>query len=158
MIIWPNSTRMFPGWSPTKIVQMVLIGCICRSRGQKIGLKIAIFKNLVWNYKAHSFQNWYIASSRSSLPLFDYNNIIASPWPLTFSSGIDLGPFGPSCLWFVTLFENCILKTYFLTLRPTYATNQNHLNNLGRGPPRDLFCRVWFKRRSRLKFSLYNSI
>ena len=40
-------------------------------------------------------------------------------------------------------FENCILKTYFLTPWPTYATNQNHLNNFGRGPPRDHSCRVW---------------
>jgi len=30
-------------WSPRKIVQTVLIGCICRSRGQKIGLQNAIF-------------------------------------------------------------------------------------------------------------------
>jgi len=35
MRIWPNSTGMVPGWSPTKIVQMVLIGWISRSRGQK---------------------------------------------------------------------------------------------------------------------------
>ena len=27
-------------------------------------------------------------------------------------------------------FENCSLKTYFLTPWPTYATNQNHLNIL----------------------------
>ena len=69
MVIWPNSTGMVPGWSPTKIVQMVLIGCICRSRGQKIGFQNAIFKNLlVWNYKAQSFYIWYIASSRGPLP------------------------------------------------------------------------------------------
>ena len=37
MGIWPNSIGMVPGWSPTKIVQMVLIDCISRSRGQKIG-------------------------------------------------------------------------------------------------------------------------
>ena len=79
---------------------MVLIGCICRSRGQKIGLKSAIFKNLVWNYKAQSFQNWYtcIASSRSSLPIFGYNNVMASPWPLTFSSGER-----PRALWALLL-------------------------------------------------------
>jgi len=35
MGIWPNSTGMVPGWTLTKIVQMVLIGCICRSWGQK---------------------------------------------------------------------------------------------------------------------------
>ena len=33
-------------------------------------------------------------------------------------------------------FENCILKTYFLTPCPTYATNWNGLNNFDRGPPR----------------------
>jgi len=47
MGILPNSTGMVPGWSPTKIVQMVLIGCIIRSRGQKIGVQNAIFKNLL---------------------------------------------------------------------------------------------------------------
>jgi len=27
---------------------------------------------------------------------------------------------------------------------PTYAINQNHLNNFGRRPPRDQSCEVWF--------------
>ena len=40
------------------------------------------------------------------------------------------------------IFENCILKTYYLTSWPTYVTNQNHLNNFGRSPPRDHSC--WF--------------
>ena len=66
---------------------MVLIGCISMSGGQKLGLQTAIFKNLVWNYKAQSFQFWYIALFRNFLPIFGYNNIMASPWPLTFSSG-----------------------------------------------------------------------
>ena len=71
MVSWPNSTGMVPGWSPTKIVQMVLIGCICRSRGQKKGFQKAIFKKfLVWNYKAQSFHIWYIASSKGPLPKF----------------------------------------------------------------------------------------
>jgi len=57
--------RNSPGWSPTKVVHMVLIGCISRSRGQKIGFHNATFKNLfVWNYKAQSFHIWYKASSR----------------------------------------------------------------------------------------------
>jgi len=43
------------------------------------------------------------------------------------------------------IFENCILKTYFLTPWPTYTSNQNHLNNCGRGPPRDHSCEVWSK-------------
>jgi len=65
MGLWPNSTGMVPGWSPTKIVQMVLIGCRSRSQGQKN----AIFKNLLdWNYKAQIYHIWYIASSRGPLP------------------------------------------------------------------------------------------
>ena len=69
MVICLNITGMVPGWSPTKTVQMVLIGCICRSRGQKIGFQNAIFKNLlVWNNKAQRFHIWYIASSRGPLP------------------------------------------------------------------------------------------
>ena len=89
MVVCPNSTGMVPGWSPTKIVQMVLIGCICRSQGQKIDFQNAIFKNLlVWNYKAQSFHSWnIITSSRSVLPIFGYINVMASPWPLTISSG-----------------------------------------------------------------------
>ena len=43
------------------------------------------------------------------------------------------------------IFENCILKTYFLTPWPTYATKQHHLNNFGRGPPRDHSYEVWSK-------------
>jgi len=39
------------------------------------------------------------------------------------------------------IFENCILKTYFLTLSLLInATNWNNLNNFGRGPPRDHSC------------------
>jgi len=75
---------------------MILIGCICRSRGQKVGFQNAIFKHRVWNYKAQSFHIWYIiTSSRSSLPIFSYINKMASPWP--FPQVSDLGPFGPSC-------------------------------------------------------------
>ena len=67
--IWPNFTGMFPGWSPTKVVQIVPVGCLSRSRGQKIGFQNAILKNLlVWNYNAQSFHIKYIASSRDPLP------------------------------------------------------------------------------------------
>jgi len=60
---------MIPGWFPTKVVQIVPVGCISRSRGQKIGFQNAILKNLlVWNYKAQSFHIWYIASSRGPRP------------------------------------------------------------------------------------------
>jgi len=44
MGIGPNMTGMVTGWSPTKIVQMVLIGCISRSLGQKIGFHNATLK------------------------------------------------------------------------------------------------------------------
>jgi len=49
------------------------------------------------------------------------------------------------------IFENCILKTYFLTLWPTFATNWNNLNNFGRGPPRDHSCEVWPKSNERFQ-------
>jgi len=53
---WPNFTGIIPGWSPIKVVQTVSVGCISRSRCQKIGFQNAIFKNLfVQNYKAQSF-------------------------------------------------------------------------------------------------------
>jgi len=40
---FPNLIGMIPGWSPTEIVQMVLIGCISMSQGQKLGFQNAIF-------------------------------------------------------------------------------------------------------------------
>jgi len=55
-------------------------------------------------------------------------------------------------------------KTYLLTPWPTYTTNWNGFNNFDRWPSRDHSCEVWsnsykrFKRRCRLKFSLYNSM
>jgi len=90
MVIWPNSIGMVPWWSPTKIVQMVLIGCISRSRVQNIGFQNAIFKNLfVWNYKAQSFHIWYIASSRGHLPklfkLCPGVKIDPAPWGHNFT-------------------------------------------------------------------------
>jgi len=42
-------------------------------------------------------------------------------------------------------FENCILKTYFLTSWPTNTTTWDGLNNFDRGPPRDHSCEVWSK-------------
>jgi len=62
---------MIRGWSSTKVVQMVMIGWISRSWGQKVVFQNAIFKNLlVLNNKAQSFHIWYIASSRGPLPKF----------------------------------------------------------------------------------------
>ena len=49
------------------------------------------------------------------------------------------------------IFENCILKTYFLTSWPTYATNWNGMNNFGRGPPRDRFYEVCLKSNERFQ-------
>jgi len=46
MGICPNSTIMIPGWSPTKIVQMVLMGCISRSQGKKLGFQNAIYSKI----------------------------------------------------------------------------------------------------------------
>ena len=47
-----KSTTSYVG----KIVQMVLMGCISRSGGQKLGFQNACLKNLlVWKYKAQSF-------------------------------------------------------------------------------------------------------
>jgi len=43
------------------------------------------------------------------------------------------------------IFKNCILKTYLLTPRPTYATKKNGLNKFGRGPPWNPSCEVWSK-------------
>jgi len=40
------------------------------------------------------------------------------------------------------IFESFILKTYLLTLWPTYATNWNGLNNFDKEPPRDHSCAV----------------
>ena len=53
---------MIPGWSPTKIVQTDPVGCLSRSRGQKVDFQKPIFKILfVLNYKAQSFYIWHIA-------------------------------------------------------------------------------------------------
>jgi len=45
----------------------------------------------------------------------------------------------------IKCFENCILKTSFLTQWPTYPTIWNCLNNFNRGPHRDPSCEVWSK-------------
>jgi len=43
-------------------------------------------------------------------------------------------------------FENLLFDPW-----PTYATNQNHLNDFGRGPPRDHSCEVWSKSNERFQ-------
>ena len=81
MGISPNSTEMVPEWSPIEIVQMVLISCINRSRGKKNRFSKCIFqKSSCLKLQGPELSNLvYIASSRSSLPIFGYNNIMASP-------------------------------------------------------------------------------
>jgi len=71
-----NFTGMVPGWSPTKVVQMVLIGCISMSRGQKTGFQNATIKNLVRNYKAQSFHIWFSASSRDPQSCSNYASVV----------------------------------------------------------------------------------
>jgi len=97
MGIWPNFTGMIPGWSLTEIVQMVLIGCINRSQGQKIGFQNAIFKNLlVWNYKAQGFHIW------SSTNIWWTAFVVLCKWLhcdlWSFPQVSDPGIFVPSCL------------------------------------------------------------
>ena len=41
---WPNFTGMIPGWSPTKVVQIVPVGCISRSQGKKKGFSKILFE------------------------------------------------------------------------------------------------------------------
>jgi len=73
--VWPNSTRMVSGWSPTKIVQMVLIGCISMSWCQTLGFPNAIFKKS-FCLKAHSPEllYWCTTSSRGPLPIFGWQH------------------------------------------------------------------------------------
>lgn len=90
-----------------------------------------------------------------------------SQWSYYKSTTIDAIP-NMKALGFVLsdkkIVKRFILKTYLLTPWPTYATNWNSLNNFDRGPSRNYSCLVlsnshsWFKRRCRLKFSLYNSM
>ena len=70
---------MIPWWSPIKYVS---VGCISRSRGQKIVFQNAIFKNLlVQNYNAQSFHIWYITSSRGPLPKLFKLCPLGQNWP-----------------------------------------------------------------------------
>jgi len=82
LLDWPNFTGMIPGWSPIKVVQTVPVGCISRSRGQKIVFQNTIFKTLlVRNYKAQRFHIWYIASFRGPLPKLFKLCPLGQNWP-----------------------------------------------------------------------------
>jgi len=105
--VWPNSTGMIPGWSPTNFVQMVLIGNTNRSRDQTLGFQHTIFKNpIVWNYKAQSFDIWCITSSRGHLAIFCEKTLVVLckwlhcdiwPFPQVSDPGIK-GPSGLLCV------------------------------------------------------------
>jgi len=70
MGIWPNSAEIIPGWG-TKIIQMIMISCISRSKGQKLGFQNAIFKkSSCLKRQGTEFHIWCITSSRGPLPIF----------------------------------------------------------------------------------------
>jgi len=95
---WTNFTGMIPGWSRIKIVQTVLVGCISRSRDQKVGFQNAIFKNLlVRNYKDQSFHIWYIASSRGFLPKLFKLSPWGQNWPGPGSQNFTLKLYKENC-------------------------------------------------------------
>jgi len=121
LAILPNSTGMVPGWSPTKVFQSVPIGCMSRSRGQKISSLNAIFKNLfVWNYKAQGFHIWYSTSSGGLLPKF----FKLCPWGQNWPT-----PRGHN------LTSNCIRKTSTeLQTSPPKLHSEFWLYFLGRSP------------------------
>ena len=55
-------------------------------------------------------------------------------------------------LWALLFPTRRFLKiAYFLTPWPTYAINQNHLNNFGRGLPRNHSSEVWSKSNERFQ-------
>ena len=49
------------------------------------------------------------------------------------------------------IFENCILKSYFLPRDLLMQTTGNSLNNFVRGPPWNHSCEVWSKSMSGLR-------
>ena len=66
---WPNLACMVLRWSSTKIIQMVQVHWISRSRELKIDFKNGNFKNLLLkNYRAKSFNILYFVSSNGPLP------------------------------------------------------------------------------------------
>jgi len=109
MGIWPNSTGMVSGWSPTKIVQMVLIGCISRSLGQKKRFSKGIFQKS--SLKLQGPELSYLMSSTNiwwTTLVVLCKWLHCDLWP--FPQVSDPGPFGPSCL-LVSLNRIVILYT-----------------------------------------------
>ena len=76
MGILPNSTGMVPGWSPTKIVQMVLIGCKSRSQGQKKGFQNAATYTMYFDFELDS----NVLNFVTHLPLHVYFDIFDNIW------------------------------------------------------------------------------
>jgi len=85
--ISPNLTGMISGWSPTKIVQIVLIGCVSRSRGQKL----VFYCNFQKTYLVYNIIKRSSTKDVQIMPLgFSINGST-----VTFSSGER-----PSCLMY----------------------------------------------------------
>ena len=114
---------------------MNLIGCINRSRGQKLGLQNAIFKNLiVWKYKANSFHIWCKTHYLEVLYQYLVDNIsspllMAPLWPLTFSSGerpLLLAQLSTKCSGWAIVTSLCLLSV--VVRRPSCENFLAHLS------------------------------
>jgi len=98
---------MIPGCFPITVVQTVPVGCISRSRGQKLGFQNAFFKNLlVLKYKAQSSHIWCLTWSRGHLPIFGGQHYWFSVNGSTVTFDLFLrwatqGPLGPLILYIV---------------------------------------------------------
>jgi len=83
---WPNFTGMFPRCSSNKFVQMVPVGCISRSRGQKnrflkCNFQTSSCPKLQGPELSYSFYILYIASSRGPLPKLFKLWPLGQNWP-----------------------------------------------------------------------------
>jgi len=106
---------MAPVWFPTRIVHVVLIGCISRSRGQKLVFKMQFLKIFLFETKRprairfgikHYLEFLYQSCSNYA-PEVLCKRLHCDLWP--FPQVSDQGPFGPSCLWHILLIHKCLL-------------------------------------------------
>ena len=70
-----------------------------------------------------------------------WTTLVEDLWMMIYTKYESSGPF--SLVLDKKIFENCMLKNYFLTSWPTHATSWNGLNNFDRGSPMDHSCEVW---------------
>ena len=103
MGMWPNSIGMVPGWPPTKIVQMVLIGWISRfskcnfKKCSCLKLQGPELSNLIYSIIKKSSTNiWWT----TLVVICKWLHL--DPWPFTYSSGER-----PKALW-ALLFVNLL--------------------------------------------------